>query len=45
MNVNSLESIKSAIKTIEEERGVLSILVNNAGITKDNLLMRLSQED
>ena len=45
MNVNNPESIKSVIKTIEEERGVLSILINNAGITKDNLLMRLSQED
>jgi len=32
-------------KNVIEEFGGIDILINNAGITKDNLLMRISEED
>ena len=35
----------SLIQAAEDELGGLDILVNNAGITKDNLIMRLPEED
>ncbi len=33
------------LKSIQEEYGAPAILVNNAGITKDNLLMRMSEDE
>ena len=44
MDVTNQESINSAIKNIQDEYGVLYGLVNNAGITNDNLLMRMTEE-
>ena len=44
MDVTNQESINSAIKNIQDEYGPLYGLVNNAGITNDNLLMRMSEE-
>ena len=41
---DSLE-VQSLIQAAEDELGGLDILVNNAGITKDNLIMRLPEED
>jgi len=38
-------SIESFIKTVSDEFGAPTILVNNAGITRDNLLMRMKDED
>ncbi len=45
LNVTSPESIKSALAVIEEKFGVPEILVNNAGITRDNLLLRMKDEE
>lgn len=45
MNVTDEESISAALKLIEKEKGSVSILVNNAGITRDNLLMRMKTEE
>ncbi|OEY67149.1 3-oxoacyl-ACP reductase FabG [Marinobacter sp. X15-166B] len=45
MNVSDPESIEQGLKQIAEQAGVLTILVNNAGITRDNLLMRLKEDD
>jgi len=45
MNVTDEESVAAVIKTITEEKGGVSILVNNAGITRDNLLMRMKTEE
>lgn len=45
LNVTEVESIENLIKEIESEFGSVSILVNNAGITRDNLLMRMKAED
>ena len=44
MDVTNQESINSAIKNIQDEYGTLFGLVNNAGITNDNLLMRMTEE-
>ncbi len=45
LNVADGESVKAAIKDVQGNEGSPSILVNNAGITKDNLLMRMKQEE
>jgi 3-oxoacyl-[acyl-carrier protein] reductase len=45
LNVADNESVQSAIKDIQANEGSPGILVNNAGITKDNLLMRMKQEE
>jgi 3-oxoacyl-[acyl-carrier protein] reductase len=45
LNVQDAAAIESAVKTIETEFGGVSILVNNAGITRDTLLMRMKDDD
>lgn len=45
LNVTDPESITEIIKFCTETYGAPSILVNNAGITRDNLLMRMSEEE
>ncbi|MDE1315014.1 3-oxoacyl-ACP reductase FabG [Vibrio aestuarianus] len=45
LNVTDVESIESVLKAINEEFGALDILVNNAGITRDNLLMRMKDDE
>lgn len=45
MNVADPESIDAGLKEITEKSGAPLILVNNAGITRDNLLMRLKDDD
>ncbi|EIP0118850.1 3-oxoacyl-ACP reductase FabG [Vibrio alginolyticus] len=45
LNVTDVESIEATLKTIKEEFGVIDILVNNAGITRDNLLMRMKDDE
>jgi 3-oxoacyl-[acyl-carrier protein] reductase len=45
LDVSDDDSIQAAIKDIQGAEGSPSILVNNAGITKDNLLMRMKQEE
>lgn len=45
LNVTDLASIDAVLKTINEEFGSIDILVNNAGITRDNLLMRMKEEE
>ena len=44
LNVTDIDSITNVIKSITDEFGAVSILVNNAGITKDNLLMMMKEE-
>lgn len=43
--MTDLDSINEAIKTVETELGPIHILVANAGITKDTLLLRMSEAD
>ncbi|WP_293005417.1 3-oxoacyl-ACP reductase FabG [Nitrosomonas sp.] len=45
LNVNDAEQINHAIQTIREKFGEVDILVNNAGITRDNLLVRMKDEE
>jgi len=45
MNVAEPESIEAGLKQLTEQSGAPLILVNNAGITRDNLLMRLKDDD
>ncbi len=45
MDVSSAGSIADGLSQIEETYGPIGVLVANAGITKDNLLMRISDEE
>lgn len=45
LNVTDQSSIDSVLKTIAERFGAPTILVNNAGITRDNLLMRMKEDE
>ncbi len=45
LNVADPDSISEVMKTINEDFGVPVVLVNNAGITRDNLLMRMKEEE
>ncbi|HBI92351.1 MAG: 3-oxoacyl-[acyl-carrier-protein] reductase [Terrisporobacter othiniensis] len=44
-NVSNFEEAEKLIKEAKEVFGRVDILVNNAGITKDNLIMRMKEED
>ena len=44
-NAASFSEAQELIDQVNEEFGSIDILINNAGITKDNLLMRMSEED
>lgn len=44
-NVTKPEDCDNAINKVKEVFGQLDILVNNAGVLKDNLVMRMSEED
>ena len=45
LNVTDEASIESVINAIKTEFGDIDILVNNAGITRDNLLMRMKEDE
>ena len=45
LDVTHGKSVFSVVKQIEENFGPISILVNNAGITRDNLLLRMKDEE
>ena len=45
LNVADAESIAEFIKAVNDEFGTPAVLVNNAGITRDNLLMRMKDEE
>ena len=44
-DVSNYEDCEKIAKEIIEEYGIIDVLVNNAGITKDTLLMRMKKED
>jgi len=43
LEVNDVEAINSLLDTVAKEYAAPQVLVNNAGITRDNLLMRMSE--
>ncbi|MDG6895107.1 3-oxoacyl-ACP reductase FabG [Volucribacter amazonae] len=45
LNVTEIESINQLLAKIKQQYGEIDILVNNAGITRDNLLMRMKDEE
>ena len=45
LDVTSTDSVDAAISTIEAQYGSVDVLVANAGITRDTLLLRLEDED
>ena len=45
LNVTDLSEIETTIKQIGENHGAVTLLINNAGITRDNLLMRMKEEE
>ena len=45
LNVTDPDSISELMKTITKEYGAITILVNNAGITRDNLMMRMKEDE
>lgn len=45
LNVNDAERITDLVKEISGEFGAITVLVNNAGITRDNLLLRMKDEE
>ncbi|MDH5361404.1 MAG: 3-oxoacyl-ACP reductase FabG [Gammaproteobacteria bacterium] len=45
LNVTDSDSIDNCMKSMEESFAMPTILVNNAGITRDNLLMRMKDEE
>ncbi|MGK0375058.1 MAG: 3-oxoacyl-[acyl-carrier protein] reductase [Arenicella sp.] len=44
LNVSESESIESVLKAIADNYGAITVLVNNAGITRDNLVMRMKED-
>ena len=44
-NAADFEEAQALVDKVVEEFGSVDVLINNAGITKDNLLMRISEED
>ena len=45
LNVTDAAAIEVALKDIEAKEGPVAILINNAGITRDTLLMRMKDDD
>ncbi|PPG02533.1 beta-ketoacyl-ACP reductase [Pseudoclavibacter sp. RFBG4] len=44
-DVTDAASVDAAFKAVEEQLGAVEVLIANAGITKDNLLLRMSEDD
>ena len=45
LDVSSEESVAAALKDIQDKEGAPTIVVNNAGITRDNLLLRMKADE
>jgi 3-oxoacyl-[acyl-carrier protein] reductase len=45
VDVGDTEAVEAAVAKILEDTGGINILINNAGVTRDGLLMRMSEED
>ena len=45
MNVNDAAQVETALDAVQKQFGAIDVLVNNAGITRDNLLMRMKDEE
>lgn len=45
LDVNDVDAVNSALKEINSQASAPTILVNNAGVTRDQLLMRMGEDD
>jgi 3-oxoacyl-[acyl-carrier protein] reductase len=45
LNVNDAQQCEAAVSSLQKQFGDISILVNNAGVTRDNLLVRMKDEE
>ncbi len=45
LDVTDNEQIASLVKTVNEDFGPVNILINNAGITRDNILLRMKEDE
>jgi 3-oxoacyl-[acyl-carrier protein] reductase len=45
IDISNKESVDNAFSAIEDAYGSIDILINNAGVTKDNILPRMKEED
>lgn len=45
LNVTDADSVTSVVKAITEQYAAPTVLINNAGITKDNILMRMKEDE
>lgn len=45
LNVTSSESVEQLMAAVKERFGAITVLVNNAAVTQDNLLMRMKEEE
>jgi 3-oxoacyl-[acyl-carrier protein] reductase len=45
LNVADSDSINNVVKAIQDEFGAIAILVNNAGITRDNIMLRMKDDE
>src|SRR6187397_489239 len=45
MNVNDAAQVEATLAAVQKQCGDIAILVNNAGITRDNLLLRMKKEE
>lgn len=45
VNVGKTKDVEEAIKVVQEKHGPVDILVNNAGITRDQLMLKMTEED
>jgi 3-oxoacyl-[acyl-carrier protein] reductase len=45
LDVTDADSVAATLQAITEQYGAVSVLINNAGITRDNLLMRMKDEE
>ncbi len=45
LNVAETDSVNSFMRQVGDEYGAVTVLVNNAGVTRDNLLMRMKEDE
>ena len=45
LNVTDNDQISNVLKAVTEEYGTVDVLINNAGITRDNILLRMKEEE
>ncbi len=45
LDVGSNESVEEVLKSIQDQFGAVTIIVNNAGITRDNIMLRMKEDE